>query len=117
MGPNSLMVVYVDPLGLVRRVEGPSTIVYWGYMGIMEKKMETTIVYWGYIGIMEKKMETTIVYGFEREKPQSEWLQVPKAPIVWTPRAPYLGTWTLRVRTDLTRIAHDNFKLRIGFRV
>ena len=51
------MVVYVDPLGLVRRVEGPSTIVYWGYMGIMEKKMGTTIV-----------------YGFEREKPQSEWL-------------------------------------------
>ena len=26
----------------------------------MEKKMETTVVYWGYIGIMEKKMETTI---------------------------------------------------------
>ena len=24
--------------------------------------METTIVYWGYIGIMEKKMDTTIVY-------------------------------------------------------
>ena len=24
--------------------------------------METTIVYWGYIGIMEKNMETTIVY-------------------------------------------------------
>ena len=24
--------------------------------------METTIVYWGYMGIMEKKMETTIVY-------------------------------------------------------
>ena len=54
-----------------------TTIVYWGYMGIMLKKMETTIVYWGYmgnngkengnyysilgvIGIMEKKMETTI---------------------------------------------------------
>ena len=36
--------------------------VYWGYIGIMEKKMEATIVYWGYIGIMEKKMETTIVY-------------------------------------------------------
>ena len=35
--------------------------VYWGYIGIMEKKMETTILYlaifWGYIGIMEKKME------------------------------------------------------------
>ena len=28
-----------------------TTIVYWGYIGIMEKKMETTIVYWGYIGI------------------------------------------------------------------
>ena len=30
----------------------------------MEKKMETTIEYWhwGYIGIMEKKMETIIVY-------------------------------------------------------
>ena len=25
--------------------------------------METTIVYWGYIGIIEKKMEATIVYG------------------------------------------------------
>ena len=29
-------------------------------MGTTEKKMETSIVYWGYIGIMEKKMETTI---------------------------------------------------------
>ena len=28
---------------------------------MMEKKMETTIVYWGYIGIMEKKMEITIL--------------------------------------------------------
>ena len=26
----------------------------------MEKKTEATIVYWGYIGIMEKKMEATI---------------------------------------------------------
>ena len=39
-----------------------TTIVYWGYIGIMEKRMETTIVYWGYSGIMEKRMETTIVY-------------------------------------------------------
>ena len=30
-----------------------------GYIGVMEKKMET---YWGYIGMMEKKMEITIVY-------------------------------------------------------
>ena len=27
----------------------------------MEKKMEATIVYWGYIGIMENEMETTIL--------------------------------------------------------
>ena len=27
---------------------------------IMEKSMETTIVYWGYIGTMEKNMETNI---------------------------------------------------------
>ena len=26
-----------------------ATVVYWGYIGIMEKKMEATIVYWGYI--------------------------------------------------------------------
>ena len=32
-----------------------TTIVYWGYIGIMEKKMETTIVYWGYIGIIPPK--------------------------------------------------------------
>ena len=30
-------------------------------MGIMEIKMETTILYWGYIRILEKKMATTIV--------------------------------------------------------
>ena len=29
---------------------------------MMEKKMETTILYWGYNGIMEKKMETTVLY-------------------------------------------------------
>ena len=27
----------------------------------MEKKMEATMIYLGYIGMMEKKMETTIV--------------------------------------------------------
>ena len=32
-----------------------------GYIGIMEKKMETTVVYWGNIGIMENKMEATIL--------------------------------------------------------
>ena len=28
-----------------------TTVAYWGYIGIMEKKMETAVVYWGYIGI------------------------------------------------------------------
>ena len=28
-----------------------TTIVYWGYLGIMEKKMDTTVVYWCYIGL------------------------------------------------------------------
>ena len=27
-----------------------TTIVYWGYIAIMEKKMDTAMVYWGYIG-------------------------------------------------------------------
>ena len=27
-----------------------TTIVYWGYIGIMENHMETTIVYWGMSG-------------------------------------------------------------------
>ena len=35
--------------------------IYWGYIGIMEKKMETNKVYWGYVGIMETKMETIII--------------------------------------------------------
>ena len=38
-----------------------TTIVYRGYIGIMENKLDTTIVYWGYTGIMEKIMETTIM--------------------------------------------------------
>ena len=28
-------------------------IYYWGYIGIMEKKMETTIVYWGYMRLQK----------------------------------------------------------------
>ena len=34
--------------------------IYGGYIGIMEKSIETTIVYRGYMGKMEKNMETTI---------------------------------------------------------
>ena len=41
--------------------------IYWGYIGTMEKKMETMGIirfisglYRGYIGIMEDKMQTTI---------------------------------------------------------
>ena len=29
-------------------------------LAMLEKKMETTIVYWGYIGIMENKIEAAI---------------------------------------------------------
>ena len=35
-----------------------ATVVFGGYIGIMEEKMETSIL--GYIGIMEKNMETTV---------------------------------------------------------
>ena len=41
-----------------RELTGALKSPKWGYIGIMENKMETTVVYWGYIGIMEKKMET-----------------------------------------------------------
>ena len=32
------------------RAAGGRSLSYSGYIGIMEKRMETTIVYWGYIG-------------------------------------------------------------------
>ena len=32
-----------------------TTIIYWGNIKVKG-------IYWGYIGIMEKKMETTIIY-------------------------------------------------------
>ena len=41
---------------------GPTTLVYWGYVGRMEKTIETIIVCWGYAGIMGNSMETAIVY-------------------------------------------------------
>ena len=40
-----------------------TTIVYWGYVGIMEKRMETTTVCWGYIGIVAQKTDETILTG------------------------------------------------------
>ena len=40
-----------------------TTRVYRGYIGIMEKKMETTIVYWE-----NGKMETAIVYWDNAEE-------------------------------------------------
>ena len=49
-------------LGLYRengRENGQYHIVYWEYIGIMEKKMEC-IFHWEYMGIMEKKMEASI---------------------------------------------------------
>ena len=56
-----------DPARLRCQSRNPM-IGYWGYIGIMEKKMETTTLYrdyvgdiLGYIGIMEKKMEIIII--------------------------------------------------------
>ena len=49
-----------------------TTIICWGYIGIMEKKMETTIICWGYIGIMENKMETTIMENQMEKKMENE---------------------------------------------
>ena len=75
-------IIYWGYIGIMeKRME--TTIVYWGYIGIMEKRMETTIVYWGYTGIMEKKMETTIVYwGYigimEKTMETTIWLLVLK---------------------------------------
>ena len=42
-------------------LEGCSSVL--GLYGIyLEKKMETSVLYWGYVGIMSKKMESTILY-------------------------------------------------------
>ena len=58
--------IYKDYIGVYRDYR----VYFGGYIGIMEKKMETTIIgfsrdyngiFWGYIGIMEKNMETIIV--------------------------------------------------------
>ena len=38
----------------------------------MAKKMETTIVYWGYIVIMEKRMEASICLRFRVKQKASE---------------------------------------------
>ena len=44
----------------------------------MENQMETAIVYRGYIGIMENRMETTIVciLGLYRDKLIIKWKQL-----------------------------------------
>ena len=60
----------LDELGLVQPPISCRVLFYCGYIGMMEKKMETTMMgyiyigiilgfYWGYIGIMEERMETT----------------------------------------------------------
>ena len=38
--------------------------LYWGYIRIVENKMETTIIYWGFIGIIVGKTMEIIVLGF-----------------------------------------------------
>ena len=40
-----------------------TTIVYWGFIGVMENKKETTIVYWGYNRDSGNKAETIGTIG------------------------------------------------------
>ena len=42
-----------------------TTIVYWGCIGTMEKRMETTIVYWGYILFEVLLLVLVVVIGLE----------------------------------------------------
>ena len=46
--------------------------------GIMENQMESTVVYWGFLGIMEKKIEATIG-AYQLKQPSS------KAIDLWSP--------------------------------
>ena len=39
---------YTDYIGVIQGLQD----LYWGYIGIMEKKMETTIACWGYIRVI-----------------------------------------------------------------
>ena len=41
-------------------------------LGFRENTMETTIVYWGYIGIMKNEMEATIFSGTALSRSQTE---------------------------------------------
>ena len=54
-------------------LEPQNSTANWGYMGIMENKMETTIVSWDYMGIMDNKMEAT-----SEERPEPLWEQYSK---------------------------------------
>ena len=48
----------IDHIGIMEKKMETTGIIgillglYWGYNGVMEKKMEATMVYWGYNGIM-----------------------------------------------------------------
>ena len=52
------MIVYWGYIGIMEKME--ATKVCCGDIRLMEKEMEATIVYLGYVGITENKMETTI---------------------------------------------------------
>ena len=64
-------IVYGGYIGIMES-KMETTIVYGGYIGIMENGMETTVVYWGYIGIMENEMDTTIVCTPQTRSPEPE---------------------------------------------
>ena len=48
-----------QPLEMLRHERDQNEVTSYRING---NQMETTIEYWGYIGIMEKKMETTMYY-------------------------------------------------------
>ena len=49
-------IILLGYIGIMEKKTQTTTMgSYRGSIGVMENKMETTIVYWGYIGIMEMR--------------------------------------------------------------
>ena len=76
-----------------------TTIVYGGYIGIMEKNKVTTIVsIFRCIGLVEKKMDTTICRGYV----QIHWIMLTKG---WVnshqPAARHDGSFTKYTRPTM----------------
>ena len=70
--------------------------------------METTIVYWGYIGIMEKKMETTIIGYFSSNMVFRVWVlrlaAYEGSACQGVPRCSGISCWLMSIR-DIKSVA------------